>query len=336
MPGGHNEDMMMILSPLTGAPVAVVPALTITDDLVHLTPSEALEHVKDYCATAANGAPSGAVAAPPVPPSDVLVPGTPTVGGGPSTTAAAPSGILTSGTPLTAPDRRAVRRIPVDTPIVVEQINPKIPSTKSFDRYEAYKGATTVGEFLARTPKRWADFANDFEKGYVSIPATAIMAVLPAFLVMALGAESAFLSSDWAPVPAPLPRPDQPLVFAVSFSGTAHPYHTRMVQEDMDWDQGCHDYHHSVGFVGRDLPRPAEQPPLLPSPGPVVCVPPSASAYAPDGFSLSKSVTFPTSIAWTAQPLRWFPPCSKKWTLRLSWASHSKSSPMLRSTASRM
>ena len=26
---------------------------------------------------------------------------------------------------------------------------------------------------------------------------------------------------------------------------------------------------------------------MLPSPGPVVCVPPSASAYAPDGFSLS-------------------------------------------------
>ena len=124
------------------------------------------------------------------------------------TTATAPSGVLKPGTPLTASDRRAVRRIPIDTPIVVEQVNPKVPSTKFFDRYEEYKGATTVGEFLARTPKRWADFANDFEKDYVSIPATAIMAVLPTFLVMALSAESAFLSSDWAPVPVPLPRPD--------------------------------------------------------------------------------------------------------------------------------
>ena len=125
--------------------------------------------------------------------------------------------VLTSGTPLTTSDRRAVRQIPMDTPILVEQVNPKKPSTQSFDRYEAYKGATTVGEFLARTPKRWADFANDFEKGYVSVPATAIMAVLPAFLVMALDAESAFLCSDWAPVPVPLPRPDQPLVFALFF-----------------------------------------------------------------------------------------------------------------------
>ena len=218
---------MLILSPLTGAPVAVVPALTITDDLVHLTPSEALEHVENYPAAAANGTPSGTLAAPPVPPSGVLVPGAPTVGDGPS----APSGVLTSGTPLSASDRRAVRQIPLDTPIVVEQVNPKIPSTKSFDRYEGYKGAATVGDFLARTPKRWADFANDFEKGYVSIPATAIMAVLPTFLVMALSSESAFLSSDWAPVPVPLPPPDQPLIFHVSFSGTAHPYHVRGVQE---------------------------------------------------------------------------------------------------------
>ena len=48
MPGGHDDDNIMILSPLTGALVAVVPALTITDDLVHLTPSEASEHVEDY------------------------------------------------------------------------------------------------------------------------------------------------------------------------------------------------------------------------------------------------------------------------------------------------
>ena len=111
----------------------------------------------------------------------------------------------------------------MDTPIRVEQVNQKKPSTQSFDRYEAYKGATTVGEFLASTSKRWADFVNDFEKGYVPVPATDIMAVLPTFLVLALDAESAFLCSDWAPVPVPLPPPDQPLVFAVSFSGTAHP-----------------------------------------------------------------------------------------------------------------
>ena len=64
MPGGHSEDTMVILSPLTGAPVAVVPALTITDDLVHLTPSEASEHVEGYCPPATDGAPSAAVAPP--------------------------------------------------------------------------------------------------------------------------------------------------------------------------------------------------------------------------------------------------------------------------------
>ena len=110
------------------------------------------------------------------------------------------------------------------------------------------------------------------------MPATAIMAVLPAFLVMALNAESAFLCSDWAPIPVPLPQPDQPIVFAVSFSGTAHPYHVRQIQQDMDWDKCCRDYHHSVGFVGHDLPRPPEQPLCLPSSDRVACVPPRASA----------------------------------------------------------
>ena len=104
--------------------------------------------------------------------------------------------VLAPGTPLTASDRRAVRRIPVITSIVVEQVNSKKPSALSFDRYEAYKGATTVGEYLARTPKRWSDFMNDFERGYISMPTTAIMAVLPTFLVLALDAGSALLNSD--------------------------------------------------------------------------------------------------------------------------------------------
>ena len=320
MPGGHSEDNMMILSPLTGAPVAVVPALTITDDLVHLTPSEALEHVEDYCPADAGGASSAAAAAAPVRPSAITVPTAPAMDDTPSTASAAPSGVLTPGTPLTTSDRHAVRRIPVDTPIMVEQTNPKKPSTQSFNRYEAYKGATTVGEFLARTPKRWADFTNDFERGYVSIPATAIMAVLPTFLVMALGADSALLSSDWAPVPVPLPPPDQPLVFAISFSGTAHPHHMRVIQEDMDWDRGCHDYHQSVGFVGRDLPRPAEQPPPSPASGPVVCIPPSASAYVLTIFRASGRSRLPTTTAWAPRQPRWLPRFRKKKTLLLSWA----------------
>ena len=116
MPGGQDDDTMMILSPLTGAPVAAVPALSITDDLLHFTPSEAVEYVEDFHLPAA-AAGSSAPAAPPLGPvGDVLAP----------------------GTPLTPSDRRALRHIPVDTPIVVEQDNPK--KGMSFDRYEAYKG----------------------------------------------------------------------------------------------------------------------------------------------------------------------------------------------------
>ena len=133
MPGAHSDNAMNILSTFTGAPVAVLPALTITDDLVHLTPSEASEHSEGYRPPAADGAPSAAVASPLGSAAGVLAP---------SATVAAPSGsaadVLTPGTPLTTSDRRAVRRIPVDTPVVVEQANPKKPSAQSFDRYQAY------------------------------------------------------------------------------------------------------------------------------------------------------------------------------------------------------
>ena len=194
--------------------------------------------------------------------------------------------VSTPGTPLTVSDRRAVRRIPVDTAIVVDQVNPKKPSTQSFDRYEAYKSATTVGGYLEKTSKGWSDFAYDFERGYISMPATAIMAVLPTFLVLALDAGSGFLSSDWAPVPVPLPPPDQPLTFAVSFAGSAHPFHVSAVLRDMDGDRDYSDYNHSIGFVGHDLHRPVVQP-LPPSLlGSVDCIPPSLSAYAPVGFSV--------------------------------------------------
>ena len=173
----------------------MVSALSISDDLVHLTPLEASEHIEDYQPPAEDAASPAPVA-------------------GPAPVAAPPdpvANVSTPGTPLTVSDRRAVRRIPVDTAIVVEQVNPKKPSTQSFDRYEAYKSATTVGGYLEKTSKGWSDFAYDFERGYISMPATAIMAVLPTFLVLALDAGSGFLCSDWAPVPVPLPPPDQPL-----------------------------------------------------------------------------------------------------------------------------
>ena len=64
MPGGHDDDTMMILSPLTGAPVAVVSALSISDDLVHLTPLEASEHIEDYQPPATDTATPAPVADP--------------------------------------------------------------------------------------------------------------------------------------------------------------------------------------------------------------------------------------------------------------------------------
>lgn len=175
----------MVLSPLTGAPVAVVPALTITDNLLHLTPTEAEGNVEGYERPTRNA-------------------------GG-------------SGPDVRRPDDTTdwTRSIPVDTPIVVQQDNPK--RGQSFDRYEEYKGATTVGEYLAQTSRGWSDFTNDFERGYITV-----------FMIMALESRSACLNLDWSPVPASLPEPDTPILLAVSFAARAHPHHVRVILDDMD------------------------------------------------------------------------------------------------------
>ena len=54
------------------------------------------------------------------------------------------------------------------TKIKCQEANPKREGTKSWERYEAYKTATTVQEFLHQNPSHGkADFINDFGKGYV-------------------------------------------------------------------------------------------------------------------------------------------------------------------------
>ena len=98
---------MMVLSPLTGTPVAIVPVLTITDDLLYLTPTEVEGNVEGYERPTRNAGGSG----PDVGRPDDTTDGTRTTG--------VPSAIVTPGTPLTASHRRVVRSIPLNTPIMV-------------------------------------------------------------------------------------------------------------------------------------------------------------------------------------------------------------------------
>ena len=51
--------------------------------------------------------------------------------------------------------------------ITVNPLNPKLAGSKSFERYERYKPATTYDEFLRLGGSR-ADFVNDRERGYIT------------------------------------------------------------------------------------------------------------------------------------------------------------------------
>ena len=206
--------------------------------------------------------------------------------------------IIAPGSLLTAQDKVAIKNLPLDTPIQVQQTNPK--RGKSYARYEAYKGATTVSECLDRTERSWSDFINDFERGYVSIPATAVLALLPAFMLAALDSDTATVCSSWSPVPAALPLPGPSGTFEFSSGGRVHPTHVHLILEDMQSDPSYNNYMHAVGYVGGDLPQPVAPVLLMTScTDRDSCIPPANSAYAPDGFSVldaTASVFTPSNL----------------------------------------
>ena len=81
------------------------------------------------------------------------------------------------------------RALPDDTPLVILQSNPKRSGTKSYERYEKYKQATTIGEFLNLGGTR-GDLLNDSapSRQYIKIavdPAHVASMLSPAILHLA-------------------------------------------------------------------------------------------------------------------------------------------------------
>ena len=54
------------------------------------------------------------------------------------------------------------------TQIQFAQENPKKPGSKAWDRYEAYKGTTTIAQ-ATENKAGWQDLTADFEKGFLKI-----------------------------------------------------------------------------------------------------------------------------------------------------------------------
>lgn len=54
------------------------------------------------------------------------------------------------------------------TPIKFNNENPKTPGSKAFQRYEKYKGSTTIGETMGHGAN-WQDISGDFERQVLTI-----------------------------------------------------------------------------------------------------------------------------------------------------------------------
>ena len=55
------------------------------------------------------------------------------------------------------------------TVIEIQGANPKKPGSKSFERFDRYKTATTIGDATTKGAN-WQDLSTDFEKGYLKVP----------------------------------------------------------------------------------------------------------------------------------------------------------------------
>ena len=99
-------------------------------------------------------------------------------GGGRSTTnpddSPTPRGAITS--PLSYNGRNKIKRLPVDTELVVSPNNPKRAGSASHARYEKYKHATTVGEYLQHGSRN--DLLWDFQRGLVNVSSSAAMSAM--------------------------------------------------------------------------------------------------------------------------------------------------------------
>jgi hypothetical protein len=77
----------------------------------------------------------------------------------------APNGTVANTAPKRAPRQKTIA---ANTPIVVQQVNPKRPGSDSWQRYERYKNAMTYGQLMALGATK-DDFRHNMKKGFLTL-----------------------------------------------------------------------------------------------------------------------------------------------------------------------
>ena len=91
-----------------------------------------------------------------------------------------PTGVIRRRLELDTMQRVGFRRLLTSTAITINQHNPK--SGASYERYDGYRFATVIGDFLAKSPsnsKGWMDLLNDGRRGLITIDDNAFINLLP-------------------------------------------------------------------------------------------------------------------------------------------------------------
>ena len=152
--------------------------------------------------------------------------------------------------------------------------NPK--SGASRVRYEKYKAATTVGEYLElsdSTSKGWQDMLNDWMKGYVTIQASALVDLLPRHVQIVLTCLPEIELFSVFGLPERLPPADLSNL-SVPPDDFSYSEQTALIRRSMNENLIYNLYMSSTGYTHYATP-------CGPSPDSLPPVPSTISAYPP-------------------------------------------------------
>jgi hypothetical protein len=93
--------------------------------------------------------------------------------------------------------RVRLRALPLDTAIEVEQENPHDKGSRVWARYEAYKKATTIGEYYALGARKNVDLPRDFSRNKLKIPTSAAAHLIDPVLALLANIEAEEIAKNF-------------------------------------------------------------------------------------------------------------------------------------------
>ena len=144
-----------------------------------------------------------------------------------------PTGVIRRRPELNTKQRAGFRRLLTSTAITINQHNPK--SGASYERYDGYRFATVIGDFLAKSPsnsKGWMDLLNDGRRGIITIDDNAFIKLLPKPVCSALSCMNEIQLYGIFGIPQRMPLPSL-TNFPIPRTDWSYSSQSRLIHKDM-------------------------------------------------------------------------------------------------------